>query len=163
METLKLGEVTISRVVELGRSSFPTASMLPDSTPEEIAAHLGWLRPDFFDETTGDLASRIQTYVVRTPRHTILIDTGVGNDKVRAGSPTWHRRHSGDLMHRTVQVAEPRWSSRFCHDPAQAARTRTAFVERHADTGVLVAPAHFPTPGFIVREDGGFRFVAARG
>jgi glyoxylase-like metal-dependent hydrolase (beta-lactamase superfamily II) len=289
METLKLGEVTISRVVELGRSSFPTASMLPDSTPDRIAAHMGWLRPHFFDETTGDLASRIQTYVVRTPRHTILIDTGVGNDKVREGSPNWHMRQgsylddlraagvspeqvdfvlcthlhvdhvgwntrlvngrwtptfpnaryviagaewefwksesdagteeygciadsvvpvveagqaelvnddyavgeylrfepsrghtpghvcvrlragggeavfSGDLMHRTVQVAEPQWSSRFCHDPAQAARTRKAFVERHADTGVLVAPAHFPTPGFIVREAGGFRFAPAGG
>lgn len=289
METLKLGEVTISRVVELGRSSFPTASMLPDSTPDRIAAHMEWLQPHFVDETTGDLASRIQTYVVRTPRHTILIDTGVGNDKVREGSPNWHMRRgtylddlraagvspeqvdfvlcthlhvdhvgwntrlvngrwtptfpnaryviagaewefwksesdagteeygciadsvvpvveagqaelvnddyavgeylrfepsrghtpghvcvrlrtgggeavfSGDLMHRTVQVAEPQWSSRFCHDPAQAARTRKAFVERHADTGVLVAPAHFPTPGFIVREAGGFRFVPAGG
>jgi glyoxylase-like metal-dependent hydrolase (beta-lactamase superfamily II) len=68
---------------------------------------------------------------------------------------------SGDVMHRTVQVAEPQWSSRFCADPDAAARTRRQFVERHADTGVLVLPAHFPAPGFIVRERGGFRFQAA--
>jgi len=50
------------------------------------------LKPHFFDERTGDLASRIQTYVVKTPRHTILIDTGVGNDKSRTLAPAWNMR-----------------------------------------------------------------------
>jgi glyoxylase-like metal-dependent hydrolase (beta-lactamase superfamily II) len=68
---------------------------------------------------------------------------------------------SGDLMHRVVQVAEPQWSSRFCHDAARAAATRRAFVERHADTGTLILPAHFPHPGHIVRHDGTHRFVPA--
>src|SRR5262245_52570599 len=93
MDAIQLGPVTISRVVEIGRSSFPTAMMLPGSDPGKIAAHLAWIRPHFFDETTGDIGSRIQTWVVRTPRHTILIDTGVGNDKQRAENPTWHLRH----------------------------------------------------------------------
>jgi glyoxylase-like metal-dependent hydrolase (beta-lactamase superfamily II) len=287
METIKLGDVTIARVIEIDRSSFPTASMLPDSTSAEIAAHHHWLKPHFFDERTGDLASRIQTYVVRTPRHTILIDTGVGNNKTRAGAPAWHQRRgsylddlaalgvtpeqvdfvlcthlhvdhvgwntrwqdgrwmptfpkakyviagaewefwkyendsgkeesgciadsvvpvveagqallvdsdfavdpwlrfepwightpghvcvrlttsaggavfSGDLMHRTVQVAESQWSSRFCYDPAQARTTRRAFVERHADSGTLILAGHFPRPGYIVRESGGYRFTPA--
>jgi glyoxylase-like metal-dependent hydrolase (beta-lactamase superfamily II) len=284
MTAIQLGEVTVARVVEVGRSSFPTTSMLPDATADAIAAHHHWLRPHFFDEATGDLASRIQTYVVRTPRHTVLIDTGVGNDKVRTGSDAWHLRRgtyledlraagvtpedvdvvlcthlhvdhvgwntrlvdgrwvptfpraryvfageeweywrsedeagreeygciadsvlpvveagqadlvesdhrideylrlepspghtpghacvrlttsageavfSGDLMHRTVQVAEPQWSSRFCQDPARARATRRAFVDRHADSGVLVLAAHFPRPGYITRENGGRRF-----
>ena len=54
---------------------------------------------------------------------------------------------SGDLMHRVVQVAEPQWSSIFCYDAKQAAATRKAFVERHAASGDLVLPAHFPHPG----------------
>src|SRR5262245_27119621 len=91
MTQIKLGEVTVSSVIEIGRSSFPTASMLPDSTPEAIAAHHSWLKPHFFDEAVGDLASRIQTFVVRTPQHTVLIDTGVGNDKNREGSTLWHQ------------------------------------------------------------------------
>ncbi len=65
---------------------------------------------------------------------------------------------SGDLMHRTVQVAEPQWSSRFCYDPVQAASTRREFVERHAASGELVLPAHFPHPGRIVRGKAGYRF-----
>ena len=284
--TLTLGEVTITRVVEIGRSTFPTASMLPASTPEAIARHHGWLKPDFWDETTDDLGSRIGTWIVRTPEHLVLVDTGVGNDKRRDGNPVWNMRQgtflddlkavgvtpeqvdvvvithmhvdhvgwntrlvngrwvptfpnaryvvggeewsfwmheserggdeygciddsvapvvaagqaqlvdhdhgsdrwlrfepslghtpghasvrlttragdavfSGDLMHRVVQVAEPQWSSRFCYDAAQAATTRREFVERHADSGTLILPAHFPRPGYIIRTDTGFRFRA---
>jgi hypothetical protein len=64
-------------------------------------------------------------------------------------------------MHRTVQVAEPQWNSRFCHDGDRARKTRQDFVERHADSGVLILPAHFPRPGYVVRDNGGFRFKAA--
>ncbi len=281
MTTLTLGDVSVARVIEIGRSSFPTTSMLPDSTAEAIARHHDWLRPHFWDDAAGDLGSRIGTYIVRTPRHTVLIDTGVGNDKPRDGSPVWHMRRggflddlaaagvtpeqvdvvlcthlhvdhvgwntrlvdgrwrptfprarylfageewefwrhekdpciadsvvpvveagqavlvqsdhvvdpwlslepspghtpghvcvrlrtsageaifSGDLMHRTVQVAEPQWSSRFCADAAKARATRRLFVERHADSGVLVLAAHFPRAGYIVRRAGGFRFSPA--
>jgi len=281
MPTITLGEVSVTPVVEIGRSSYPTASMLPESTPEGVAAHHAWLKPHFFDEAVGDLGSRIQTYLVRTPEHTVVIDTCVGNDKSREGSALWHMRRgtylddlaaagvtpeqvdvvvcthlhvdhvgwntrlvdgrwaptfpraqyvfageeweywrhekdeciadsvvpvvergqavlvqsdhaigrwlrfepspghtpghvsvrlttsggeavfTGDLMHRVVQVAEPQWSSRFCYEPVRAAATRRDFVERHADSGVLVLAAHFPRPGYIVRERGGTRFTPA--
>jgi glyoxylase-like metal-dependent hydrolase (beta-lactamase superfamily II) len=92
MTTLTLGEVSLARVIEIGRSTFPTTSMLPDSTAEGVARHHAWPRPDFWDETTGDLGSRIGTWVVRTPEHLVLIDTGVGNDKRREPNPLWHLR-----------------------------------------------------------------------
>ncbi|PYM30337.1 MAG: MBL fold metallo-hydrolase, partial [Candidatus Rokuibacteriota bacterium] len=47
MTTLTLGDVSVTRVIEIGRSSFPTTSMLPDSTAEAIARHHDWLRPHF--------------------------------------------------------------------------------------------------------------------
>ena len=97
MVTFRLGDVTVTSIVEIGRSSFPTVSMLPDSTPETIAAHHSWLKPHFFDEAVGDLGSRIQTFVVRTPHHTVLIDTCVGNDKNREGSALWHMRRGAFL------------------------------------------------------------------
>jgi hypothetical protein len=56
---LTLGEVTIASIVEIDRSSFPTASMLPDSTAEGVARHFGWLKPHFFDERTGDIGTLI--------------------------------------------------------------------------------------------------------
>src|SRR4030095_6017226 len=39
MSTFTFGEVSITRVIEIPRSSYPTSSMLPESTPEAIARH----------------------------------------------------------------------------------------------------------------------------
>ena len=66
----------------------------------------------------------------------------------------------GDLMHHPLQVPEPQLHTIFCLDPALSSATRTAFVERHADTGTLIMPAHFAdeTAGRIVDEGGQCRF-----
>jgi glyoxylase-like metal-dependent hydrolase (beta-lactamase superfamily II) len=92
MTTFRFGDVDVTGVVEIARSFYPTSDMLPESTPEAVAWHHAWLKPDFFDAATGDPGSRIQTWVVRMPARTILIDTGVGNGKDRHESPLWHRR-----------------------------------------------------------------------
>ena len=97
MSAITLGEVTVDSVVEIDRSSFPTSSMLPDSTVEGVERHLSWLKPHFFDERTGDIGSRIQTFIVRTPKHLVLIDTCVGNDKPREEVPVWQRRQGAWL------------------------------------------------------------------
>src|SRR5258706_9123994 len=97
MHTLTLGDVSISRIVEIGRSSFQTAQMLPESDAGKIASHHRWIKPHFFDDVTGDLGSRIQTWIVRTPQHTVLVDTGVGNDKDRGDNALWNRRSGGFL------------------------------------------------------------------
>ena len=81
-----------------------------------------------------------------TPGHT------PGHVAVRLTTPAGQAVFAGDLMHRTVQVAEPQWNSRFCYDGDRARKTREAFVEQHADSGVLILPAHFPRPGYIVRR-----------
>ena len=97
MDTIRLGEVSIDRIVELSQSSFPTTSMLPDSTQADLARHHHWLAPHWLDASTGDMRSSIQTYVVRTPQHTLLVDTCVGNNKPRAERPNWHMRQGSFL------------------------------------------------------------------
>ncbi len=86
-----------------------------------------------------------------TPGHVCVRVRGRGREAVM----------TGDLMHHPLQCAEPWLSSCFCVDPAHSARTRRAFLQRHAGTRVLVMPAHFPTPsaGRIVRAADGFRFA----
>ena len=71
-----------------------------------------------------------------------------------------HAIFSGDLMHHPVQCAYPEWNSRFCHDPALSRETRREFVDRLADTDVLVLAAHFaaPTAGRIVAAGDRCRF-----
>ncbi len=67
----------------------------------------------------------------------------------------------GDTIHHPVQIERPQWSSRFCADPQLAATTRIAFIERVAESGAWVLPAHFPRPTAvqITGDAGGFGFT----
>jgi len=288
-------EVEIARVLEFEMPLIAPEVLLPDATPEAIAPHLDWLTPHLLDPATGHLVMAFHSLVVRTPRHTIVVDTCGGNDKPRPGKPRydmkswpyldrlaaagvgpeavdyvmcthlhvdhvgWNTRlengrwvptfpnakylfgraeydfweaewrdpgfpddpygddsvlpvveaglaefieddfafedavtleptpghtpghlclHiagtngggdavlSGDLMHHALQCAHPDWNSVFCVDAERSRATRRRFLERYADTGTLVMPAHFPTPtaGRVESANGdGFRFAFANG
>ncbi len=54
----------------------------------------------------------------------------------------------GDVVHHPVQVRRPDWSSAFCEDPENSARTRAKLLERISGTGTLLLPAHFLSPYF---------------
>ena len=66
----------------------------------------------------------------------------------------------GDLMHHMIQCRIPDWSTIACADQDAARRTRKAFLDRYAGTGVTVLPSHFPNPtaGRIVPEGAAFAF-----
>src|SRR4029434_5585596 len=95
-------------IIEIGRSAFPTTQMLPESDAGRIVQHHRWIKPHFWDDVTGDLGSRIQTWIVRTPQHTVLVDTGVGNDKERHETALWNKRSGGFLDHPHAPGAPPR-------------------------------------------------------
>jgi glyoxylase-like metal-dependent hydrolase (beta-lactamase superfamily II) len=94
-----------------------------------------------------------------TPGHT------PGHVSVRLSSAGAEAVITGDLMHCPVQVAEPEWASHFDSDVAQGRKTRRAFCERYAETGVTVLGTHFhhPTAGRIVRHGPSWRFTVAEG
>jgi glyoxylase-like metal-dependent hydrolase (beta-lactamase superfamily II) len=290
MKTLAVGDVRIDRVIESERPMFEPDFLFPEATREAIDAERHWLAPNFVDPATGKLIMSFHTYVVRTPKHTILVDTCVGNDKHRPAREFWHHLNNpyledlarlgvrpeevdfvmcthlhvdhvgwntklldgrwvptfpnaryvfareeyefwnakraggeevnhgsfddsvlpvvehgqavmvesdhaledaiwlapapghtpgnivinvesggasallcGDTIHHAAQMTYPQWSSRFCEDPDQSRVTRTALIERLADTPTYLLAAHFPTPvaGRIVRHGGAFRFTGA--
>jgi glyoxylase-like metal-dependent hydrolase (beta-lactamase superfamily II) len=51
---------------------------------------MSWLAPHFYDLKAKTYVRAIQGFLVRTPRHTVLIDACVGNDKPRPSTPMWH-------------------------------------------------------------------------
>ena len=291
MKPTTIGEVTVAAIMEYSGPYRDPLEMYPDATPEMVERHRPWMEPECLDPATGKMILAFQSYLLRTPHHTVLIDTCVGEDKERPLRPDWHRmkwpwmdnlraagvapedidfvlcthlhvdhvgwntrledgrwvptfpnarylfarteyafwetRHkddpyytdvfrdsvlpvveagrvdfvdgdheiesglhlepspghtpghvcvnlesggqravfSGDMMHHPLQVPEHQLSSMFCADPDQSRKTRTAFVERHADTGTLIVPAHFPgrTAGRIVGRDGGLMFEFSDG
>lgn len=288
MSRWKVGEILVDRVLEFEMPTFQPSALFPASTPAAIEAHRHWLEPALMEPGTGLLILAFQSFVVRTPRHTILVDTCGGNHKPRPTRARYHMKNwpyleqlgaagyspadidvvfcthlhvdhvgwntrlengrwvptfpkarylfgrrelefwqqhfqgpdvavephyedsvlpileakqadlvedgysiedgvsltptpghtpghlclnmasrgrqavvTGDLMHHALQCAEPDWSTCFCTDPDQAARTRRAFLEQHAETDTLIMPAHFPAPsvGRIVRAGTTWRFT----
>jgi glyoxylase-like metal-dependent hydrolase (beta-lactamase superfamily II) len=83
MDTLRLGDFAIDTVLEIDIDLDPPESF-PDATPEALAPHRHWLEPHFMTPR-GHFRMVVQTYVIRTSRHLIIVDTCFGNDKERDG------------------------------------------------------------------------------
>ena len=84
-----LGGLKVMRVLELV-TPFKWQHFFPETTAADWAPHRHWLEPDALDPDTDQLQFPMQSYVVRTSHHTILIDSCVGNDKDRPTRPHWH-------------------------------------------------------------------------
>jgi glyoxylase-like metal-dependent hydrolase (beta-lactamase superfamily II) len=78
METQALGDIRIDRIVELEKPIFSPISFFDEATPEALAPHRHWLEPRALDPATGNFVMPVQSYLVRTRHHTILIDTCIG-------------------------------------------------------------------------------------
>jgi glyoxylase-like metal-dependent hydrolase (beta-lactamase superfamily II) len=290
MKPQQIGDFRVDRVLESESPYFALDFLLPGASPDLIAANADWLKPRFVDPADDRLILAFQSFVLRTGRHTILVDSCTGNDKERPQRPNWHRQkhpfldrmralgvapeaidfvfcthlhadhvgwntklengrwvptfpnaryvfarreyehwegvhraivaaggeplshgsfadsvlpvveakravfvesdhefetgvhlepayghtpgncvlhaksngaHAvfiGDVMHTAAQLANPALSSRFCEDAALSAKTRTALIERHAETDTVLLACHFPTPvaGRIRRRGTGF-------
>lgn len=88
---MKLGNLTVQRLVEMVHPYVLPEDFSPEATPEAMAAHRHWLEPWSLCPETGQLILAIQSWLVRTEHHVILIDTCIGCDK-DSGYPDWHRR-----------------------------------------------------------------------
>jgi glyoxylase-like metal-dependent hydrolase (beta-lactamase superfamily II) len=91
MSTRRLGDITIARIVEREEPAFTVSGLLPDATPETLAPYRHWLEPKALDPATGLLILPIQSYVVRTRHHNILIDGCMGEDKTCRWQLAWHQ------------------------------------------------------------------------
>ena len=280
--SFNIGDIRIDRLVEQEGRFLAALDMFPALTQERLEAERHWLEPHALD-AEGFMLLSFHSYIVRTPHHTVLIDSCIGNDKPRARPawdmkrdetymrglgalglsvedidfvlcthlhadhvgwntrlengrwvPTfpkaryqfaqteyehWQRVHAttpvppfadsvlpvieagradlvasehalgdhirliptpghtpghvavgigrgkddavltGDLIHTPLQARYPELSPRFDADPAEAAVTRRAFLEKYCDSSTLCCTMHFPAPsrGRITRWGEGFR------
>jgi glyoxylase-like metal-dependent hydrolase (beta-lactamase superfamily II) len=97
MHPQKLGALVIETVDELGYWPVDHQWLLPSSTLNAILAELSWMGPIFVEPGTHKLVMGLHAYLIRTPRHTILVDTCCGNDKERDGLYPFHRRSTAFL------------------------------------------------------------------
>jgi glyoxylase-like metal-dependent hydrolase (beta-lactamase superfamily II) len=89
-----VGDLTVHRVIESEGPLFDPLTFFPTATPELLAENASWMRPKFIDPSSGQLMLCIQSYVVRTQHHNILVDSCVGNHKERSSYPFWHQTTS---------------------------------------------------------------------
>jgi len=90
----KLGELEIHRAIESEVPIFDTFTFFPDATREVVEANKDWLMPRYIDPETIEVILCIQSYVIKTSHHTILVDTCVGNHKSRPARPSWHMQNA---------------------------------------------------------------------
>jgi glyoxylase-like metal-dependent hydrolase (beta-lactamase superfamily II) len=91
------GDMTIHRIVEQEGPFIPALDMIAGLTPELLAENRHWLQPAALDGNDV-LQLCMQSYVVQTPHHTIMIDSCIGNDKPRKGRPAWNMKTDDTYM-----------------------------------------------------------------
>lgn len=84
------GNATIEKVEEICGPGFKPDRMFPKFDQEAFDAQKSWMVPEHVQEGSDRLIGSVHTWVVKTGRHTILIDTCLGNHKDRH-NPGWNK------------------------------------------------------------------------
>lgn len=97
----QLGNITINRILESEEPNFDPLAFFPQTSPDDWGQHRQWLQPHPLSPALGYLTLTMQSYLLRTQHHTILVDTCVGDHKKRQGAytpPGWNHTTGGVLL-----------------------------------------------------------------
>ena len=94
---LGLGDIGIHRVVEQEGPLLSALDVFPTLSAELLAENRRWLAPKALGPDDR-LVFSFQSYVVRTPHHTLLVDSCIGNDKARPARPEWNLKRDETFM-----------------------------------------------------------------
>ena len=90
MATLGVGSARLSRIEETVETTFRPEEFFLAYNTEEWQANMNWLAPRHFNPAAGTIYLSMHSWVVRTGRHTVLVDTCIGNHKDRMPRAHWH-------------------------------------------------------------------------
>ncbi|MDJ1137040.1 MBL fold metallo-hydrolase [Streptomyces iconiensis] len=127
--TWAVGDLRVHRIDEAELPGATGQWLLPDATPDVVRG-TPWLQPDFATPD-GVLRLSSHSFAVETNGLRVLIDTGIGNGKIRA-NPAWH-----DL-----------------NTPYLDRLTAAGFPPESVDL-VVLTHLHADHVGWNTREDGG--------
>ena len=153
----RVGDVTVTRIVESGGEASPlfasvSPSFLFSNLSKEAVQSQAWLKPHFAT-AEGRLIASIHAFVVESRGKTIVVDTCVGNDKVR-DLPAWtpaQRPFPRRLRRRRLRA---RWRRhRAVHAPALRSR-RLEHAPRRRPLGADVPARALPPESPRLRRPG---------
>ena len=100
MAVIQLGKITVQRIVEHEIPVYHPSDFFDEATAEAVEPHRVWLGPKALCPQTGRMIMPVQSYLVRTRHHCILIDTctGTGCHKMYSDPPEWHQRRNEDWL-----------------------------------------------------------------
>lgn len=87
IDTLELGDVTVTRVVEWSGPLRTVSKIVPDSPEEVRDEHREEVVPDFWNPRDDAYRCAVQSWIVRSQGRVIVVDTGAGNDRDRPQVP----------------------------------------------------------------------------
>jgi glyoxylase-like metal-dependent hydrolase (beta-lactamase superfamily II) len=96
-DSITFGNVTITRVLEWAGPLRAATEIIPDSSDVDWQANESLLSPDFWNPATNAYHCHVQSWVIRSDGKTIVVDTGVGNDRERPQIPQFDRLRTGFL------------------------------------------------------------------
>lgn len=84
IQTHRVGNATVTRVAELFLPELPASYLFPDRDRSILSADRPrWIGSENTSADGQHLALSVHSWIVKTGRHTIVIDTGAGNGKSR--------------------------------------------------------------------------------
>ena len=92
MAIVQLGDIAVQRIVEHEIPVYHPSEFFDEATPGAVEPYRSWLEPKALCPHTGLMVMPVQSYLVQTRHHTILIDTCVGCHKTYAEPSEWHQR-----------------------------------------------------------------------
>jgi glyoxylase-like metal-dependent hydrolase (beta-lactamase superfamily II) len=107
LDTIAIGDVQITRVVEWRGPIAPGPEVFPDAPEPVWQRHADWLVPDFWDPRTTFFKANMQTWVLRSEGQVILVDTGLGDDKERPYAAPWAHLRTGFLERLAAAGVQP--------------------------------------------------------
>jgi glyoxylase-like metal-dependent hydrolase (beta-lactamase superfamily II) len=106
-ESISLGAVSITRVLEWEGLFAPMTALFPDSDEQFYRDNEDMLAPNHFDPATGFMRGCVQTFVLRSEGRTILVDTGAGDGKERPYLPIFGHLETGFLARLAEAGVQP--------------------------------------------------------
>lgn len=104
-DSIRLGNATLTRVVETRVEM--TTSLFGSTPPEAWPANVDLLAPTFWNPETDHWRIAMQSWVLQVDGLTVVIDTGVGNDRERPHMPPLDHLNTGFLDSLRAAGIEP--------------------------------------------------------
>ncbi|MEX3629003.1 MAG: MBL fold metallo-hydrolase [Burkholderia sp.] len=105
--TWQIGQVSVTRIEELHGPGFRPDELFATWDPAVFEAHRQWLAPNFYQPSSERIIMSVHSWLIRTPHHTILVDTCCGNGKERPASPHFHQLNEPYLERLRSAGVEP--------------------------------------------------------